>query len=509
MKPKTQLCILATGLSIITPIFAENQWVDSPDFENEELSYSNEMEAEDAFYEKAIADAQPPAEQPAQSKAKKPAPPARCSARQGGTLYEEYGTAMHGRREQNELSPSEWMTTLLFHRILLPLTADDYCSMLDYFTDCTTGLNTEDTAQEVTEFTSNEQGKPPLSCKLGKLPKSNFLLKGTSYATFDDLADHNNSFRAGLNPIFLWRYGTRILYEMEFEVALEDGMTTIGMEYGNLNYIVNDYMIVRGGKFLLPLGFWKEKMHPEWINKLPTPPLPYADEANPVIPPSDLGLDIRGAVPVGTWGGRLAVPMVLTYDFWCANGPREDAGDIVLDGTNYNDNNNNKSIGARLSFRPWPYREFGISGMRAQWNNNTHGGDVSSKRDLYYNAIVADTDLHFTDYFRFCGEFMWTKKQMPKDSDVATSTDVTQRAFWAQVSSTCLALTKVEYIKDLEMVVRYGLINTTGQNRNQRQWSFGLNYYLTSKMLFKAGYDLNWGTNNGDDRFAVQWAYGY
>ena len=147
--------------------------------------------------------------------------------------------------------------------------------------------------------------------------------------------------------------------------------------------------------------------------------------------------------------------------------------------------------------------------MRAQWNNNSHGGNVSSSSKLFYTALVADTDLHFGDYFRVCGEFMWTKKDMPKDEANPNQGDVTTRAFWAQASSTCLELTDVKYIQDIEMVARYGLINITGQQRNQRQWSFGLNYYLTNKMLFKAGYDLNWGDNNKNDLFSIQWAYGY
>lgn len=489
MKTASKICLALTFVSLISTVFADDEK------EQKETAPSSVF-ANDEGEQKETA----------------PSSQSRCSGMMGRKLYKDYGSAMHRQREQSELSPSEWMTTLLFHRILVPLTADEYCSLLDYFTDCDTGLNTEDTAQKIPNSSNSEKGNPDkssLPCKLGKLPKSNFLLKGTTFASFAAMEDNNNTFLAALNPLFMWRYGTNILYEMELEIALDSGETHIGMEYGNLNYLLSDYLTIRGGKFLLPLGFWKEKMHPEWINKLPTPPLPYANEDRTVIPPSDLGLDLRGAVSVGTCGGRLDVPMVLVYDFWVANGPDEVDGDILLNGTNYNDNNNNKSLGARLSFRPWPYREFGISGMRAQWNNNSHGGDVTSSQKLYYTAIVADTDLHFGDYFRVCGEFMWTKKDMPQDDTNPNQGDVTTRAFWAQASSTCLEQTNVKYIENLEMVVRYGLINATGQQRNQRQWSFGLNYYLTNKMLFKAGYDLNWGDDNKNDLFSIQWAYGY
>jgi hypothetical protein len=47
----------------------------------------------------------------------------------GSELYSEYGSAMHRLRLQNELTPAQWRTTLLFHRVRLPLTADDYRSL--------------------------------------------------------------------------------------------------------------------------------------------------------------------------------------------------------------------------------------------------------------------------------------------------------------------------------------------------------------------------------------------
>jgi hypothetical protein len=164
------------------------------------------------------------ADEPTEKKPEQKAPLPRCSAKKGSTLYKEYGDAMHKRRFQNELSPSEWMTTLLYHRILVPFTAEEYCSLLDYFTDCDSGLNTEDTAQEIPPSFSNEDksgAQTPHSCKFGKLPKSNFLIKGSTFTTFTALEDHNNTFLAGLNPLFLWRYETRCLYEMELEIGLE------------------------------------------------------------------------------------------------------------------------------------------------------------------------------------------------------------------------------------------------------------------------------------------------
>ena len=297
---------------------------------------------------------------------------------------------------------------------------------------------------------------------------------------------------------------------MELEIGLEDGDTHIGMEFGNINYIMNDYLRVRGGKFLLPLGFWKEKMHPEWINKLPTPPLPYADEEHPVIPPADLGIDIRGAVPIGTFFGRLAVPMVLAYDFWVGNGPDEKDGNIHF-GTNYNDNNNNKAFGGRVSFRPWPYREIGISGMRGQWNNNHHGGHVSSKKNLYYNALVFEWDWRLWKYFRFLGEYMWTQRDAvinPKED--IFSRNIFERGVWAQASLD-MGLTHTAILENFELIARYGNVDSDIHKRKCGQWSFGIDYYINNQMIVKASYDVNHGNvaSTRNNTFWLQWAYGY
>lgn len=451
---------------------------------------------------------------------------AKCSRKMGSKYYQEYGDAMHRYRYPSELTPAEWHTTMLFHRVKIPLTGPEYCSLVDFF-----NANPKDLSCSPAETCPNDAENCPvkkeaspskleelkqsvddLSCRPSEatLADSNFLIKGTAFVNFNALSDHNNSFEAGLNPIFLWRWKDKILYEMELELHLdEDCSTEIGIEYTTIDYIANDYLIFRAGKFLLPLGFWKEKMHPEWINKLPTPPLPYVPEEHTIIPTAELGLDIRGAAPIGKnpWNDHVA--MVLAYDFWVGNGPdQNEDGDIRLS-CNYNDNNNNKAIGARLSFRPWPYRVVEVSGYRGQWNSNKHGGDVISHRDLFYNAVVADADWHFGAYYRIMGEYMWTKRGAVINPDIGiTANKVYVHAAWAQLSST-LGMFKFPYCDNFELVLRYGWIDSRGSTDKRRQWSYGANYYLTDTMVIKLGFDQNRGHLNHDDRLTVQWAYGY
>lgn len=460
----------------------------------------------------------------------------RCSYRKGDLYYKEYGDAMHRYRLPSELTPAQWRTVMLFHRVRIPLTADEYCSLVDFFNiteedkkadaceSCPIpGMSDSDSQNE---NSSSPSAKAPTESKLSDLQNqiqelnmrpsdeffadSNFVLKGSTFMEFYALEDNNNSFQAGLNPIFLWRWKDRILFELELEMDLLGMDFTIDVEYVDLNYIMNEFITIRAGKFLLPLGFWKEKMHPEWINKLPTNPLPYNPEADTVIPVSELGVEVRGAIPIWNNPWNENMPMTMNYHAWIGNGPTQaDDGSISFN-DNYTDNNNNKAVGTKFGFYLWPYREIGISGMYGQWNNNAHGGEVFSKRKQYFAAIVAELDWHFGAYFRFCGEWMWTRYGAALDPDLKIFHHVVfTRAAWAQLSST-FGMFKFPYSENFEAIVRYGWVGSTIKTNSRRQWSFGLDYYLTGSMVVKAGYDLNMGRGIfSKDLFTIQWAYGY
>ena len=59
-------------------------------------------------------------------------------------------------------------------------------------------------------------------------------------------------------------------------------------------------MTIEGGLFDLPFGDWYEDQSPMWVNRFVTAPLPYGVE--PVVPPSELGLQLRGGMQWGEVG---------------------------------------------------------------------------------------------------------------------------------------------------------------------------------------------------------------
>lgn len=320
--------------------------------------------------------------------------------------------------------------------------------------------------------------------------KSNFLIKGYAFANYKSREGSNSTFESGFNPIFLWRYGDNVLFEAEPEFELEDGKTETNLEYSVISYVWNDYLTLRAGKFLLPLGTFSEKLHPAWINKLPTKPLPYA--SNALIPAEDVGFDFRGAVPIGK------TPAVFAYDAWVANGPDQSAGAIRF-GRNYGDNNDNKAFGGRLALLPIPPVEFGVSGMHGQWN------DASDPDNLDFSAVVADGTWNIGSYHKLMGEWLWTRREPGSGSS-----PVDQAGFWIQGSSR-LGMLDNPYLRKLELVARYGEVASDAELSDRLQYTFGLNYYLTSTLQCKAAYDINRGEAAADkkDQFTLQVAYGF
>ena len=119
-------------------------------------------------------------------------------------------------------------------------------------------------------------------------------------------------------PIFLFKHSDKLLFEAELEFVLEGNELEVGLEYANVMYVLNKNMTVRAGKFLLPFGTFMERLHPAWINRLPTAPLGYGHDG--IAPSSGIGVELRGAFDLG--GPKL------NYSVYSTNGPRIKDGSI-------------------------------------------------------------------------------------------------------------------------------------------------------------------------------------
>lgn len=351
------------------------------------------------------------------------------------------------------------------------------------------------------------------------LANVNFLCVGTAYTFFTAAEDDNSTFGTVIDPVFLWRCGDDLLFEMKLDITLPDCRTDISLVYGTVDYVLNDCVTIRAGKYSLPLGLVWEKMTTGWINKLPNLPLPYNPRFAALLPAADVGIDIRGAFFSGYWlgwGWTDKIPAVITYDVWVGNGPSETLdGNIALDCA-FDDNNYDKSFGARFGFRPQPFREIGFSGTRARWNNDSNAGIIIGKRHRYYNALVVDLNWRLTDNSKLMGEFIWTERDAKKNKNLGIrNKKVYQSGWWLQYSVFLGALgdrfccTEHPFWERLEFVVRGGGVDSDIHHWSRQQISVGLNYYIKNILILKGSYDATRGRLLSENRGTIQLAVAY
>jgi hypothetical protein len=325
-----------------------------------------------------------------------------------------------------------------------------------------------------------------------------FLITG--YATADYVNRRSEStFSAGINPIFVFRITDRIFVESELELGLstEDGVssTETNLEYADINFIVNDYMTVRAGKFLTPFGQFPERLHPTWINKLPDHPLPYEEETG-LVPFSSLGVEVRGAVPVARLGME-GSDAKLVYAAYVANGPSliddspDEAGNLDFD--NFTDNNDSKSVGGRLGLLPIPELEIGGSFQWGKVGDNADalllGVDAAYQKEI--EPLLGTIDARV--------EWVWSRV------DTVTFDETGAAGFgplryknnrnggYAQLA---YRPTRVSdpIVRNLEFVGRYDTIHAPAAApgaATDTRFTLGVDYWVTPNVVLKAAYEFD------------------
>lgn len=178
------------------------------------------------------------------------------------------------------------------------------------------------------------------------------------YASADYISPENgaSAFAGNFNPNFHFQYNDKILWEAELEFEVEeDGATDIGLEYSSIDLLLTDNLVLVAGKFLSPIGTFRQNLHPSWINKLPSTPPGFGHDG--AAPLAEVGIQLRGGVGVG---GRF------TYSGDVGNGPKliAEGGEIHAAETEgfAGDADDDKIFGGRLSYLPFPSLEIGVSG---------------------------------------------------------------------------------------------------------------------------------------------------
>ena len=316
-------------------------------------------------------------------------------------------------------------------------------------------------------------------------------------------------------PIFHYQYRDTVMLEAELEFIVgKDGELEAAMEYMSIDWFMSDYAVLVVGKFMSPVGQFRQNLHPSWINKLASAPPGFGhDGAAPV---SDVGFQVRGGFPMGGMRANYAVYM--------SNGPQLNAeyedGEYGLDGVAAEgfgaDVDGEKTYGGRLGILPINSVEIGLSfvGGKASVTEIENidevpppAPDLSNEQARDYNVLGADF-VWFSGSWSIRGEYVQT--EVGKATTGVTASDKAKWKTWYTQAAYRLPNSK------WEGVVRYTDYDSPHDSVDQKQTALGINYLVANNFVIKLTHELNEGkTINGvksgtdADRTMVQMAYGF
>lgn len=311
--------------------------------------------------------------------------------------------------------------------------------------------------------------------------------------------DKANAFTASVSPVFLWQFQSRVLFEAELEFEVEDGVTETGLEYAQLDFMLNDNIVLAGGKFLLPFGVFGPEGHPSWINKFTTPPPIYghhvsnfgAEALLPVL--ADVG--VMGRATVNPGGGRYQIAL----NAYAVNGPAtEDATTSPPElefPASSGDNNTDKALGTRLDLALPPIARINISYLN---------GDYDDQNVLDFTAWNVAGELRL-GRGEIRGEYIQTRQE----SETLSGIQVLKRhGFYAQGTylygrwQPGIRWTQI-FSGDFD-----GSMFDTGAT----QAAFALDYWFGPSVALMGTYELNREQNGmeiDNDRVVLHVAFGF
>jgi len=317
---------------------------------------------------------------------------------------------------------------------------------------------------------------------------------GTVGYVYGTQGENENSFTAGINPIFLFQFQDRFLFEAEFEFELQEGVTETGLEYAQLDFLVHDNLVLVGGKFLLPFGVFGERLHPTWINKFPTAPPIYGHHvsafgAEPLLPIlSDVGVMARGMVRPGRWA--------LALNGYVSQGPQgvgTGIPEVELPASS-SDNNTNKAIGGRLDIALPPWLEVNFSVLN---------GDYDESNILDFTAWNVAAECRYMG-FELRGEYVQTRQEIEEPTGFPS---LKRDGFYGQLAYRWRRwepLLRWTQVFDAKLD---GAVESEGAS----QFGVGLDYWFTPSIALMAGYELNdeKGLELDNDRIVMHLAFGF
>jgi hypothetical protein len=316
-----------------------------------------------------------------------------------------------------------------------------------------TAQRLENIQEQLAKGVTDEQFGSAISRYLGS---HKFTWNGAVAGSFIyDRGNNINTFALTFEPLVIYRLNDWISFEGELEAALPQGSEAkFGLPIAMFQLFLNDYLQLNAGLFDQPFGDWYEAQSTLWVNRFITAPLLYGAEA--IVPPTELGVQLRGGLQ---WG---ALGQDLDYTTWAANGPGFDSalpkpvvGQSLNPVNNIQIETHGKAFGTRIRFYPFPLDsnlgrlELGASTYDGKWQN----GHWFNSWGVDYAYLLGDLQTR--------GEYVQTYRQMP-----AGASQDKRQGWYVQLGYFLRGIPLPElpfeidrHIHNLELLARYSGVN--------------------------------------------------
>jgi hypothetical protein len=104
-----------------------------------------------------------------------------------------------------------------------------------------------------------------------------FAVFGNAEAVYVSNKDQKNFTGINFKPIFLWRISDKLFVEAETEIETGGGEVEFGLEYANMCYQVNRYLVLHAGRFLPKFGAYRGRFAEGFLNRFATNPAGFGD----------------------------------------------------------------------------------------------------------------------------------------------------------------------------------------------------------------------------------------
>ena len=368
--------------------------------------------------------------------------------------------------------------------------------------------HTEQQIQEVKAQGDKEGSPSEFASEFGRyLGSHQFTWNGAVAGDFIyDRGNHTNTFALTVQPLVIYRLNDWMSFEAEIDASFPQGSgASFDLGIGMFQLFLSDYAQINAGIFDQPFGDWYEAQSPVWVNRFITVPLLYGAQA--IIPPSEIGAQLRGGVQWGSLGQDF------DYTTWVGNGPSVDSslpqpvvGQAFNPVTNISSTTNGKAFGTRLRFYPFPLEsnlgrlELGASTYDGKWQNG-----------LWFNSWGVDY-AYLNGNLQTRGEYIQTYRQM-----AANSSADNRQGWYVQVGYFLrglqvphLPFDLEDQIHKLEPLVRYSGVNQRAVVADEistspevgfsgsssifaphgRQVALGLDYWIEPSIVWKTEFDM-------------------